>query len=109
MKNESVTKSGLAWLAIRSTGLLLIWAALTKASWFIFIIYRLTSEVGREISGTLSGRISWELALPQAVQFLLCVAAATYLLKGGRLIHRILVSIPKSVDRGKNAEQGAVE
>ena len=98
MKSDSLTKSDLAWLAIRAVGLLFVWVALTKVAMFIYAVYRLTSEGWSEISDSLGSRLSWEIAWPPAIHFILSLLAALYFLKGGRFIHRILLSLPKNTE-----------
>jgi hypothetical protein len=107
MKNDPLTKSDLAWLLIRAAGMLLAWIALTKVTWILYLIYLLTNEGWKEISDNIGSRLSWEMALPNALQFLLCAIVATYLLKGGRFIHGVLVSIPAKVSLNKDEQDGA--
>lgn len=106
MKNDSVTKSDLAWLLIRAAGLLLAWIALTKVTWFLYLVYLLSNEGWKEISDNIGSRLSWEITLPNALQFLLCAIVATYLLKGGRFIHGLLVSIPAKVSLSNDTQDG---
>jgi hypothetical protein len=87
---HSITRDEVAWLVLRTIGLLFAWFSLTKIAGFAYTAYILTSDSPINIQAALVGRFSLELALPQVFMVLICGVLAYYFLRHGGFCHRLL-------------------
>lgn len=88
--NHPITKEDAAWLAIRCTGFLFAWMAYKNIASFLWAVHMLTSEELSEIRESLSLTVSWEVAWPKAVMFILYGCVAYYLIRHGRWLHNCI-------------------
>lgn len=87
-----ITRDEAAWLVIRMSGLVFGWLALTKIIAVVYATYLLTSQGLREIRQMVGSTLSWEIAWPQAFQFVIYGLVSFYLLRYGNGIHCLICS-----------------
>ena len=85
-----MTKNEASWLAIRSAGVLSAYVAIKSIAAPFYVLWLITATPYKEMRDTLSGRISRDVASLPALEFFLYSILAIYLIRNGRLIHRML-------------------
>ena len=93
---KSITKEELAWLVVRTGGLVFTWMAITNIAGFLFAVHLLTTAGLSRIRESLGDSISWEMAWPPAFRFVIYGMVAYYLLRRGDFVHRQLTRARRS-------------
>jgi hypothetical protein len=100
-----MTKQDAAWLGVRSAGVVFACFAFGKITGFIYVAYILTHSKLHELQDTLESALSWNMAWPHAVWFVVYSILAYYLLRHGSLLHRILCWVPTGACVTHNDQQ----
>jgi hypothetical protein len=87
---KNMTKNEASWLAIRSAGVLSAYVAIKSIAAPFYMLWLLTAIPYKEIRDSLPNRMSWDIASRSAFEFITYSILAVYLMRKGRLIHRIL-------------------